>query len=82
MSVAASRAVRETFFLSMARVAHRVSVPAKGDFLVNDQMTFEVGGKNKDASQIQGLENAWLALDSIEIGSGIRIPLWLFGFLY
>lgn len=77
-----SGAVRETFFLAMARVAHRVSVPAKGDFLVNDQMTFEVGGKNKDASQIQGLENAWLALDSIEIGSGIRIPLWLFGFLY
>jgi uncharacterized protein len=77
-----SGAVRETFFLSMARVANQVSVPAKGDFLVNDQMTFEVGGKNKDASQIQGLENAWLALDSIEIGSGIRIPLWLFGFLY
>lgn len=77
-----SGAVRETFFLAMARVAHQVTVPAKGDFLLNDQITFEVGGKNKDASQIRGLEHAWLALDSIEIGSGIRIPLWLFGFLY
>lgn len=77
-----SGAVRETFFLAMLRVAHQVSVPAKGDFLVNDDMTFEVGGKNKDAAQIQGLENAWLALDAIEVGSGSRIPLWLFGFLY
>lgn len=77
-----SGAVRETFFLSMVRVAHQVSVPLKGDFLLNDQMTFEIGGKNKDASQIRGLDNAWLALDAIEIGSGNRIPLWLFGFLY
>jgi len=45
-------------------------------------MTFEVGGKNKDTGQISGIEQAWLALDSIEIGSGNRIPLWLFGFLY
>jgi uncharacterized protein len=75
-------AVRETFFLSMAHVDHQVRVPAKGDFRLNDRMTFEVGGKNKDSSQIQGLENAWLALDSIEMGFGNRVPLWLFGFLY
>lgn len=77
-----SGAVRETFFLAMLRVAHRVSVPSKGDFLVDDRMTFEVGGKNKDTGQISGIEQAWLALDSIEIGSGKKIPLWLFGFLY
>jgi hypothetical protein len=77
-----SGAVRETFFLAMLRVAHRVSVPLKGDFLVDDRMTFEVGGKNKDTGQISGIEQAWLALDSIEIGSGKKIPLWLFGFLY
>lgn len=75
-------AVRETFLLAMMSVAHQVRVPVKGDFLVNDNVTFEVGGKNKDSSQIQGLENAWLALDSLEIGFGNRIPLWLFGFLY
>lgn len=77
-----SGAVRETFFLAMVSIAHQVRVPVKGDFLVNDNVTFEVGGKNKDSSQIQGLENAWLALDSLEIGFGNRIPLWLFGFLY
>ena len=30
---------------------------------------------------IKGVENAWLALDNIEVGVGRRIPLWKFGFL-
>jgi hypothetical protein len=75
-------ALRETFFLNMLRVGQSVSVPARGDFLVNDKITFEVGGKNKDGSQIKKVENAWLALDNIEIGHDNRIPLWLFGYLY
>lgn len=77
-----SGAVRETFFLNMLRVGHSVSVPTKGDFLVDGNITFEVGGKNKDSSQIKNIEDAWLALDNIEIGQGHRIPLWLFGYLY
>lgn len=77
-----SGAVRETFFLNMLRVGHSVSIPAKGDFLVDGNITFEVGGKNKDNSQLKNVENAWLALDNIEIGQGGRIPLWLFGYLY
>ncbi|MFH1146920.1 MAG: AAA family ATPase [Pseudomonadota bacterium] len=77
-----SGAMRETFFLNMLRVGHSVSVPAKGDFLVNADITFEVGGKNKDSSQIRDIDNARLALDNIEIGQGNRIPLWLFGYLY
>jgi len=76
-----SGAMRETFFLNMLRVGHNVSVPARGDFLGSD-VTFEVGGKNKGRSQISKVENAWLALDNIEIGHGNRMPLWLFGFLY
>lgn len=75
-------AIRETFFLNMLRVGHNISVPKKGDFLVNDSATFEVGGKNKDSSQIKNIENGWLALDNVEIGQGNRIPLWLFGCLY
>jgi predicted AAA+ superfamily ATPase len=75
-------AMRETFLLAMLGTGHNVSVPAKGDFLVNDSITIEVGGKNKDAGQIRNVENAWLALDDIETGHRNRIPLWLFGFLY
>ena len=66
----------------MLRTAYTVSVPAKGDFLIDNSITFEVGGKNKDACQIKERENVWLALDNIETGSGRRIPLWLFGFIY
>jgi predicted AAA+ superfamily ATPase len=75
-------AMRETFFLNMLRTGHTVSVPVKGDFLVDEALTFEVGGKSKDASQIKDVANAWLALDGMEIGHGNRIPLWLFGFVY
>ena len=66
----------------MLRPNHRVRAPARGDFLVNESLTFEVGGKNKDGSQIKDVNESWLALDNIEIGQGNRIPLWLFGFLY
>lgn len=75
-------AIRETFFVNMLRTAHSVSVPSKGDFLVDDSLTFEVGGRNKAATQIKEVGNAWLALDNIETGHGRRIPLWLFGFIY
>jgi hypothetical protein len=27
-------------------------------------------------------KKAYLALDELPIGSGARVPLWLFGFLY
>ena len=75
-------AVRETFLLNMLHVDHRVTAPARGDFLVDDALTIEVGGKNKGPGQITGIDQAWLALDDMEIGHGVRIPLWLFGFLY
>jgi predicted AAA+ superfamily ATPase len=75
-------AMRETFFLNMLLVKHSVSVPSRGDFLIDDVFTFEVGGKEKDSAQIKGIDNAWLAVDAIETGYGKCIPLWLFGFLY
>lgn len=79
---AASGAIRETFFLNMLSVNHSISAPGKGDFLVNDEITFEIGGRNKTEDQIREIEKAWLALDNMEIGQGRKIPLWLFGFLY
>ncbi|MBR1514353.1 MAG: AAA family ATPase, partial [Bacteroidales bacterium] len=36
--------VRETFFQNQLAVAHEVNTPKKGDFLVNGQYLFEVGG--------------------------------------
>ena len=75
--------LRETFFMNQIRNAgHTITLAEKGDFLIDDKYTFEVGGKNKDLSQIKNLADAFLAVDEIEIGFGQKIPLWLFGFLY
>ena len=64
------------------RLDDRIFGAKKGDFLVDDKYTFEVGGKNKDFSQIKDVENSFLAIDDIEIGYKAKIPLWMFGFLY
>jgi predicted AAA+ superfamily ATPase len=74
--------LRETFFSRMLSSAHHITLGAKADFLVDGELTVEVGGKNKGAEQIVGTKNAFLALDELPVGSGRRIPLWLFGFLY
>ncbi len=74
--------IRETFFINQLSVKHSVTYPNKGDFKINDKLTFEVGGKNKDYKQIAGLKDSFIAADDIESGFGNKIPLWLFGFLY
>lgn len=74
-------ALRETFFLRSLPQSVDVRAAAKGDFLLNDEITIEVGGHKKTMGQIQGLPKAYLAVDDLKQGSGRRIPLWLFGFL-
>ncbi len=73
--------VREVFFMSMIGEEH-LEVPKKGDFLIDNKYIVEVGGANKGFKQIKDLENSYVIADDIEIGSGNKIPLWLFGFLY
>ena len=73
--------IREVFFMSMFE-EHSLSVPAKGDFLIDNTYLVEVGGKNKTFKQIKDIEKSFVVADDIEIGSGNKVPLWLFGFLY
>ena len=73
--------IREVFIKSML-FEHSLSVAKKGDFLVDDKYTFEVGGKSKSFKQIKDMPSSFVIADNIEIGSGNRVPLWLFGFLY
>jgi len=73
--------VRETFFINQASVNHNVIASEKSDFMIDD-FTFEIGGKNKEQKQIQGVENAFVVKDDIEFGYLNIIPLWHFGFLY
>lgn len=73
--------VRETFFMNQLSALHDVTLPVKGDFKVDGKYLFEVGGRNKTYDQIKDEPDSFLAVDSLEIGNGNKIPLWLFGFL-
>lgn len=72
--------IRETFFLQNLIDNHTISLPEKGDILVDNTFLFEIGGKNKQ--QIANIKNAFLIKDDIKIGFQNTIPLWLFGLLY
>ena len=74
--------MRETFFYNQLRVNHDLTMPLKEDFLTDGQYIFEVGGNDKDFSQIKDIENSYLAVDDVEYGYNNRIPLWMFGLLY
>lgn len=74
--------LRETFFISQVKNQNRVHYTEHGDFLVNNEMIFEIGGKSKKFSQISQIPNSYIVADDIEYGSGNKIPLYLFGFLY
>lgn len=74
--------LRETFFLNQIQYKHTVFASSTVDFKVDSGFEFELGGKNKKKKQIDGLQNAFIIKDDIEIGANNTIPLWLFGFLY
>ncbi len=74
--------IRETFFINQLSVKHKIALPPKADFIVDDTFTFEIGGKNKTLKQIKDIDNAYIVSDDIEFGFRNTIPLWLFGFLY
>ena len=74
--------MRETFFINQLQVQHKMTSSRFADFLLDDIWTFEIGGPGKTSEQIRGVPNAWIAADGINGGSGNKIPLWLFGFLY
>lgn len=73
---------RESFFFSQLKINHEVVYPKSGDFLIDGEHLFEVGGKGKTFDQIADVPDSYLAVDDTEVGHGNRIPLWLFGFLY
>ena len=75
--------VRETFFANQLRAAgHDLKTPDKGDFIVDDEWLFEIGGVGKGFAQIKDMPKSYVVNDGVELGIGNKIPLWLFGFLY
>ena len=83
--------VRETFFMNQLSNYYTIRrsqdvlgiyAAHRGDFVLEERYTFEVGGKNKSFQQIKDLPDSFIAADEIEIGYGAKIPLWVFGLLY
>lgn len=74
--------IRESFFASQVSVKSSLHYVDRGDFLVDEKYTVEIGGKNKDFAQIKDIEKSFIVADEIEVGFKNKIPLWLFGFLY
>jgi len=74
--------IRETFFMQNLAHKHTLSLPEKGDVLVDNTYLFEINGKNKTKKQIAHSDHAFVVNDDIEVGFQNSIPLWLFGFLY
>jgi hypothetical protein len=73
---------RETFFANQLIALGQLTMPEKGDFLLDNHYLFEIGGSSKDFRQIANIPDSYLAIDDIEIGHRNRIPLWMFGLLY
>ncbi len=83
--------IRETFFVNQVSNStalhpllgkNPLALASKGDFIINNRWTVEVGGRSKGLSQVSRVQESFVAADDLEVGSGRKIPLWLFGFLY
>lgn len=74
--------VRETFIIQNLSKDNKLSLPEKGDILINNKYLLEIGGKNKTQKQIKNISNSFLVKDDIEIGVLNNIPMWLFGLIY
>jgi len=73
--------LRETFFFNQMRLKNEVISSEKVDFVI-DNYKFEIGGKNKQQTQIEKDGKSFVVKDDIEFGYLNVVPLWAFGFNY
>ncbi len=79
MILPSSSALHETFFLNQLNYENKVeSNGKKGEFLVNNELTFKIGNSKRITANSS---NVFIAADMEEVGLDNKIPLWLFGFL-
>jgi len=75
--------VRESFAVCMLSKDHSTEYgKSKGDFKVDGEYTFEIGGPDKGFSQIAGVDKSYVFADGIEMPAGRKLPLWMLGFIY
>ena len=75
--------LRETFAVDCLSEFHVVEYgKTQVDFKVDSKYTFEIGGRNKDFSQIAGMKDSYVFADDWDMPDGAKLPLWMLGFLY
>jgi len=73
--------LRETFFYNQMRLNHNLRASKISDFRIED-MTFEIGGRNKSQKQIAEATKGFVIKDDIEMAIGNVIPIYHFGYNY
>lgn len=75
--------LREVFAVGSLSVSHIVEYgKTQGDFKIDGRYTFEIGGRNKNFSQIAGGKDSYIFADDWDMPDGTKLPLWMLGFLY
>ena len=74
--------LRESFIVNQLKYNHKVELSNVADFLIDEKIIFEIGGKGKTRRQIKNVPESYIIADDMEAGFKNKIPLWLFGFLY
>jgi predicted AAA+ superfamily ATPase len=77
-----SGTVREVFFNNQLQGLYTVRYSDTADFEIDNNYTFEVGGRTKSNKQLKSLPDAWTVKDNLDYPVGRSLPLWSFGFLY
>lgn len=75
--------IRECFVVNQLSVNHTVEYSkTQGDFLIDGEITIEVGGPDKSFEQVADLPNSYIFADRMELPLGKKLPLWMAGLVY
>lgn len=74
--------LREVFAVGSLSESHTVEYgKTQGDFKIDGRYTFEIGGRNKNFTQIAGVKDSYIFADDWDMPDGAKLPLWMLGFL-
>ena len=75
--------IRECFLINQLTVKHTVEYgKEQGDFIIDGNITIEVGGPDKTFEQVADIPNSYIFADRIELPVGKKLPLWMAGLVY
>lgn len=75
--------IRECFLVNQLSVNHTVEYgKTQGDFVVDGEITIEVGGRDKSFDQVAGIPNSYIMADQMAFPIGKKLPLWMAGLVY